>query len=101
MQQFLAEHGSRAVSYTVGKTEAAFRGGKIPYIQSTVDYINNNKDMFDPMSGVSAGAFFLIPQDNVKNQSDRTVYNELLGMHLRSQRTPEELLRQFYVAQGP
>lgn len=99
-QQFLAEHGSRAVSYTVGKTESVIRGLKLPYIQETVDYIKNNPGMFNPNSGVSTGAFYLIPQDNSKNQSDRSVYNELMTMHLRSQRTPEELLKQFYVAQG-
>ena len=95
LQQFLGEHGTRAVSYTVGKTEAAIRGLKLPYIQDTVDYIRANKEMFDPTSGVSTGAFFLVPQDNSKNESDRSVYNELMNMHLRSQRTPQELLRQF------
>jgi hypothetical protein len=100
LQEFMANHGSRAVSYTVGKTESAVRGLKLPYIQNTVDYIKNNKDLFDPSSGVSTAAFFLVPQDNSKNESSRAVYNELMGMHLRSERQPKELLRQFYVSQG-
>ena len=100
LQVFMAEHGSRSVSYTVGKTEAVIRGLKLPYIQDTVDYIKSNKDMFNPLSGVSTGAFYLIPQDNSKNESDRSVYNELVNMHLRSTREPKELLRQFYIAQG-
>ena len=100
LQQFMGEHGTRAVSYTVGKTESVIRGLKLPYIQETVDYIRANKDQFDPKSGVSTGAFFLVPQDNSKNESDRAVYGELMNMHLRSQRTPQELLKQFYVSQG-
>lgn len=100
LQVFMANHGSRAVSYTVGKTESTIRGLKLPYIQETVDFINNNKDLFDPRSGVSTGAFYIIPQTNSKNESERSVYNELMNMHLRSKRTPEELLKQFYVAQG-
>ena len=100
LQQFMGEHGTRAVSYTVGKTESAIRGLKLPYIQETVDYIRANKDQFNPDSGVSTGAFFLVPQDNAKNESDRAIYGELMNMHLRSQRTPQELLRQFYISQG-
>lgn len=100
LQEFMGKHGSRAVSYTVGKTESNVRGLKLPYIQETVDYINANKDQFNPMSGVSTGAWFLVPQNNSKNESERTVYNELLGMHLRSELQPQELLKQFYVAQG-
>lgn len=100
LQQFMAEHGSRSVSYTVGKTESVIRGLKLPYIQDTVDFIKDNKNLFNPLSGVSTGAFYIIPQDNSKNESDRSVYNELVNMHLRSERSPKELLRQFYVAQG-
>jgi hypothetical protein len=100
LQEFLGTHGSRAVSYTVGKTESSVRGLKLPYIQETVDYIKANKDMFNPQSGVSTAAFFLVPQDNAKNESDRAVYNELMNMHLRSERQPQELLKQFYIAQG-
>ena len=43
---------------------------------------------------------FLIPQDNIKNQSDLTIYNEMMQQHFRSRRTPEEMLKAFYVAQG-
>lgn len=100
LQQFIAEHGSRSVSYTVGKTESVIRGLKLPYIQETVNYIKDNKEMFNPLSGVSTGAFYLIPQDNFNNESDRAVYGELMNMHLRTVREPKELLRQFYIAQG-
>ena len=100
LQEFLAKHGTRAVSYTVGRTESTVRGLRLPYIQSTIDYINNNKEMFAYNSPVGTAAFFLIPQEGLDSPSDRTVYNELVTQHYRSQRTPEELLKQFYIAQG-
>ena len=102
MLAFLGEHGDKAVSYTVAKTDAAFPGGKIPYIQGTVDFINDNRDLFfgkGADKSTSTGAFFLIPQEeNVK--SDSNVYNELLNMHFRKERTPEDILQAFYIAQG-
>ena len=100
LQTFLNEHGDTAISYTVAKTYSNVPGAKVPYIQSTVDFIRNNSQLFDLKNGTSSGAFFLVPQDAVQDQSSRTVYNELMAMHFRSQRTPEELLKQFYIAQG-
>ena len=95
---FMGEHGSSAISYTVGRTDNAIPGATYPYVQGTVDYIKNNAQMFnDPKTQI--GAFFLIPQDpNAKNS--QTVYNELVGMKLREQRTAPDLLKQQYIAQG-
>lgn len=98
--EFMGKHGDRAISYTVSKTSSTVPGAKYPYIQQTVDFIKQNKDKFDYKSGVVNGYFFLIPQDNAKNESDREVYNDLVSMHLREQRSPEELLKQFYIAAG-
>jgi hypothetical protein len=98
--EFMGKHGNSAISYTVSKTSSTVPGVKYPYIQQTVDFIKENKDKFDYKSGVANGYFFLIPQDNAKNESDREVYNDLVSMHLREQRSPEELLRQFYIASG-
>lgn len=98
--EFLGTHGNKAISYTVAKTTSNVPGAKYPYIQETVDYINNNKEMFNSKSGVSTGAFYLIPQDNAKNESDRAVYNEIMNMHLRSYLAPKDLLKQFYISQG-
>lgn len=100
LTEFLGKNGDTAISYTVAKTYSNIPGAKYPYIQQTLDFINEHKNLFDPKSGTSSGAFFLIPQDNIKNESDFTIYNELMGMHFRSQRTPAELLKQFYIAQG-
>jgi hypothetical protein len=100
LQTFLNEHGDTAISYTVAKTYSNVPGAKVPYIQPTIDFIKNNHQLFDIKNGTSSGAFFLVPQDGIQDQSSRTVYNELMAMHFRSQRTPEELLKQFYIAQG-
>jgi hypothetical protein len=97
--EFFKQHGDRAISYTVGKTESNY-GGRIPYVQATLDYINENKDLFNDKSNVITGAFYLIPQDNAKNESDRDIYNTLLNRDFRRQRTPEQLLKNFYIAQG-
>ena len=100
LMEFMGKHGDRVVSYTVAKTQSNVPGAKYPYIQETVDFIRENKNLFNYKSGVSTGAFWLIPQDNSKNESDRAVFAELMNMHLRSERTPTELLKQFYIAQG-
>ena len=103
LMEFLGTHGTRAVSYTVAKTESNVAGAKYPYIQSTVDFINENYDkFFTPANkdSVSQAYFFLIPQENAKNESDRTIYNELLNMHLRSRKDYTTLLDSFYIAQG-
>jgi hypothetical protein len=98
--EFLGTHGTSAVSYTVSRTEPSVIGAKYPYIKSTIDFIDNNRDKFFGKDAPSTGYFFLIPQDTSKSKSDRAVFNELVGMHLRSQRTPDELLKQFYIAEG-
>ena len=103
MLTFLGNHGDKAISYTVAKTESNIPGAKYPYTQETLDYMNNNPELFNPKNrqqSVVNGAFFLIPQDGIKQESDIAVFNEMVNMHLRSRRTPEELLKQFYVAQG-
>ena len=98
--EFLGNHGTRAVSYTVAKTESNVPGAKYPYIQPTLDFMRANADKFGEKSPVSTGYFFLIPQEGLKEPANRTVYNELMTMHVRSIRTPEELLKQFYISQG-
>jgi hypothetical protein len=101
--EFMGTHGSRSVSFTVGKTVSNTAGAKYPYIQETLNFIKDNHDKFFTKPGqptVSQGYFFLIPQENPKKESDRAVYNTLLKMHLREQKTPQELLNSFYVSQG-
>ena len=105
LMEFMGTHGSRATSYTVAKTESNVAGAKYPYIQETVDFINANHDKFFPKNyngkdSVAQGMYFLIPQNNIKNESDLNVYNELMRQHLRSRRTPQEFLKQLYISQG-
>lgn len=96
--EFLGKHGNNAVSYTISNTDNVVPGAKYPYVQATLDYIKNNEQMFKDQN-LSTGAYFLIPQDAGKG-NDRTVYNEMVNMGLRSRRTPDELLKQFYIARG-
>lgn len=100
MLEFLGTHGTSAISYTVSRTEPNVIGAKYPYVKSTIDFIDNNSNKFFGKDAPSTGYFFLIPQDNSNVKSDRAVFNELVSMHLRSQRTPDELLKQFYVSEG-
>lgn len=95
---FMGEHGSSAISYTVGRTDNAVPGATYPYVQGTVDYIKNNPQMFNNPN-TQIGSFFLIPQDPSAKNS-QTVYNELVSMKLREQRTPQELLKEQYIAAG-
>ena len=95
LMTFLGEHGDKAVSYTVAKTENMVPGATYPYVQQTVDFIKQHPDLFNTEPGTNsniAGAFYLIPQDPGKG-NDRTVYNELVGMGLRANRTPDEVLK--------
>ena len=98
--EFFKAHGDRAVSYTVGQTESAIPGFHMPYVQKALDFIEANKDAFGERSNVSTGMFYLIPQDNAKNESDRSVYNTIMNMNFRKKRTPNQLLENFYIAQG-
>jgi hypothetical protein len=98
--EFFKAHGDRAVAYTVGKTESAIPGFHMPYTQKALDYIQANKNLFAENSHVGTGAYFLIPQDNAKNESDRSVYNTIMNMNFRKERTPNQLLENFYIAQG-
>ena len=100
MLEFLGNHGDRAISYTVAKSVSNVPGAKYPYIQSTVDFLDSNPQLFGSKSNVATGAMFLLPQDNIKNESDLTIYNDLMKAHLRTRRTPEDMLKAFYVAQG-
>lgn len=104
---FMGEHGDRAISYTVAKTEnKGASGASYPITQQTIDFYNQHKgDLFKTYpvgqegNSTSAGAFFLIPQDG-KNASDINAFSEMVRMGLRSQRTPDELLKQMYISAG-
>jgi len=105
---FIGEHGARAISFTVAKTEnMGAAGASYPITQNTIDFYNQHKnDLFKTYpigqegNSTSAGAFFLIPQDGVKTTGDINSFNEMVRMGLRAQRTPDELLKQMYISAG-
>lgn len=105
---FMNEHGSNSVSYTVARSDnKGAKGAQYPIVQKTLDFYNEHKDTLFKSYGageedksVSTGAFFLIPQDSTAKSGNMAVYSEMVRMGLRSQRTPEEMMKAMYISQG-
>lgn len=95
---FLGKHGSQAISYTVGKTEAAIPGAMMPYTTEAINWIEANKALINSVNG--AGAAFLIPQTTTLSGDAQAIHDELIKMHLRSNKTPEEFMNSVYIAAG-
>ena len=94
-ERFLNEHGSSAVSYTVGfSTNQA--ATQIPLSQATVDWLTTNKDLTDkyPMA-----AAYLVPQ-NTSGGDIQAIENKLLAMHIRSKQTPQSFVDAIYIQKG-
>jgi hypothetical protein len=96
--EFLGKNGSSAISYTIAKTESTIDGVKYPYVKQTVDFYKDNKSKFDDPK-LSTGYYFLIPQ-KTDQQSSFEVFQEMVEMNLRTKRQPQDLIKQFYIAQG-
>ena len=99
--EFLHSHGDKAISYTVANTTPSVRGANFPYTQKAINWINDNLGQGGLLSDStkSTGAVYLIPQDpGPGNTLD--IHHQLIRDHLRQQRTPEEFLNQFFIAQG-
>jgi hypothetical protein len=95
---FLGKHGSNAISYTTGKTEAAVPGAMMPYTTEAINWIESHKALIDSVNGV--GAAFLIPQTTSLSGDAQAIHDELIKMHLRSRKTPEEFMNSVYVSAG-
>lgn len=90
---FLQAHPG-ATPYTVFQSQAA-DGSPIQASHPAQQWIDQNLALIQKYP---AAAFYLTPQSNAK--FDSAVYNEQLAMGLRQKRTPEEFLKQVYIAQG-
>lgn len=95
---FLGKHGSQAISYTIGKTESAVPGAMMPYTTEAINWIEANKSLIDSVNG--AGAAFLIPQTTSLSGDAQAIHDELIKMHLRSRKTPDEFMNSVYIAAG-
>ena len=98
LAKFTADHGSRAVSYTVAHTQTGENGADLPLADSTLSWINNNKDLLNNKD-YQFGAAYLIPQTTAGKDALQ-VENELLTMHFRSRKTPQQFMDSLYVAKG-
>ena len=95
---FLARHGDKAISYTIGHTESAVPGAMMPYTNEAISWIQNNKDLINSKNGT--GAAFLIPQTTSTSGDAQAIHDELIKMHLRGNKTPDEFLKSVYIAAG-
>ena len=98
LAKFTADHGSRAVSYTVAHTQTGENGADLPLADSTLSWINNNKDLLNNKD-YQFGVAYLIPQTTAGKDALQ-VENELLTMHFRSRKTPQQFMDSLYVAKG-
>lgn len=107
--QFIKEHppltkgGNTDISYTISNSTPSIRGANFTYSNDAINWINDKKSnaggslLFNDKT--STGAAFLIPQAPVSGDSYK-INQTLIMDHLRQQRTPEELVNQFYISQG-
>ena len=94
--KFLAEHGSRAVSYTAYTTQTGTSGADLPLNDQTLTWLNQNGDL---MNKYKFGAAYLIPQTKAGADALQ-VENDLLTKQLRSKDTPQDFLDSVYIQAG-
>jgi len=98
LQEFLGKHGDKAISYTVARSEATIKGANMPYTDEATNWMQSNEDLLKSKHAV--GAAFLIPQNLSGSGDKQAIYDEILKMHLRSRRTPQEFMDAVYVNAG-
>jgi hypothetical protein len=96
--KFTSEHGSQAISYTVGWSKTKDEGATIPLSDTTIKFLADNKDIINNPK-YAAGAAFLIPQ-NTSGGDIQGIENKLLTMHLREKQNPTDFMNSVYVAKG-
>lgn len=98
LHEFLKTHGNGAISYTVSRSEGTIPGATTPYTNEAINWIQDNEHL---ISGPHAtGAAFLIPQAAGAAGDKQAIYDELLKMHLRQARTPQEFQDAVYISTG-
>ena len=95
-QKFFADHGSQAISYTVGWSTSKENGAVIPLSDTTVNWLEKNNDLLNSHAN---GAAYLVPQ-NTQGGNIAQIENKLLSMHLRAKQTPQEFMNAIYVQKG-
>ena len=95
---FLASHGNQAVSYTLGRSASVVPGAMMPYTTEAINWIEQNQPLLNSKNGVAAA--FLIPQVSTLKGDAQAIHDELIKMHLRANKTPEDFMKSVYVAAG-
>lgn len=98
LQEFLGKHGDKAISYTVARSEATIKGANMPYTDEAMNWMQSNEGLLK--SDRAVGAAFLLPQNAGGTGDKQAIYDEVLKMHLRGRRTPQEFMDSIYVNAG-
>jgi len=98
LQEFLGNHGDKAISYTVARSEATIKGANMAYTNEAMDWMQSNEALLK--SDRAVGAAFLLPQNAGGAGDKQAIYDEVLKMHLRGRRTPQEFMDSIYVNAG-
>lgn len=96
IHDFLAKHGSKAVSYTISSTVPS-DPGYIPLNNPAIEWIHKNQDLINGEHGLAAS--FLVPQTNAGGDV-QAIQDELVKDHLRSRLTPDKFMEGVYTAAG-
>lgn len=100
VQEFINEHGTAAISYTVSRSEGTVAGSTIPYTNNAINWIQNNQKLLSSNDERGVAAAFLIPQTTSGGGDAQAIHDEVIKMNLRENKTPTQLLQSYYVAAG-
>jgi hypothetical protein len=98
LQEFLGNHGDKAISYTVARSEATIKGANMPYTDEAMNWMQSNEALLK--SDRAVGAAFLLPQNAGGAGDKQAIYDEVLKMHLRGRRTSQDFMDSIYVNAG-
>jgi hypothetical protein len=96
IHKFLAEHGSKAISYTVASTIPS-DPGYIPLNNPAIQWVEKNQSLINSPYGLAAS--FLVPQTSAGGDA-QLIQDELMKDNLRSRATPEQFMEGVYTAAG-
>lgn len=97
LHKFLHEHGDKAISYTIAKTQTD-TGAYVPYTTDVFNYLSSHEDL---LAKHPWGAAFSAPTGGHSQDSNSlSTYNELLRTGLSERRTPEQFFDAIHSAVG-
>lgn len=98
LHEFLIKHGDGAISYTVARSEGTIKGANMPYTNEVANWLESNNALLS--SDRAVGAAFLIPQSTSGGGDKQAIYDEIMKLHLRTKRNPQQFLDAIYSATG-